>query len=97
MNILDKIIETKKVEVANQKKVVSVSQLEKYPEFSRKCNSLKANLLKDGASGVIAEFKQKTGEDVYEISAKEGSGLKPIKEFLYRHFFESHRIAEDEG
>ncbi len=60
MNILDKIIETKKVEVANQKKVVSSAQLEKYPAFFRKCNSLKENLLKDGASGIIAEFKQKS-------------------------------------
>ncbi|WP_346856850.1 indole-3-glycerol phosphate synthase TrpC [uncultured Draconibacterium sp.] len=60
MNILEKIIETKKVEVANQKKVVSLAQLEKYPAYSRKCNSLKANLLKTGASGVIAEFKQKS-------------------------------------
>ncbi len=60
MNILDKIIETKKVEVANQKKVVSEAQLEKYPAFSRKCNSLKQNLLKEGASGIIAEFKQKS-------------------------------------
>ncbi len=60
MNILDKIVETKKVEVANQKKMVSTEQLEKYPGFSRKCNSLKANLLKDDASGIIAEFKQKS-------------------------------------
>lgn len=60
MNILDKIIETKKVEVANQKKVVSIAQLEKYAPFTRKCNSLKSNLLKEGASGIIAEFKQKS-------------------------------------
>jgi len=60
MNILDKIVETKKVEVANQKKMVSIEQLEKYPGFSRKCNSLKANLLKENASGIIAEFKQKS-------------------------------------
>jgi len=60
MNILDKIIATKRVEVANQKKLVSVEQLEKYPLFSRKCKSLKANLLKEGTSGIIAEFKQKS-------------------------------------
>jgi indole-3-glycerol phosphate synthase len=60
MNILDKIIETKKVEVANQKKVASTSQLEKYPAYKRTCNSLKANLLKEGSSGIIAEFKQKS-------------------------------------
>jgi indole-3-glycerol phosphate synthase len=60
MNILDKIIETKKVEVANQKKVVSTSQLVKYPAYERTCNSLKANLLIEGSSGIIAEFKQKS-------------------------------------
>ncbi len=60
MNILDKIIETKKVEVANQKKMVSEEQLSNYPNFSRKCNSLKENLLKEGSSGIIAEFKQKS-------------------------------------
>jgi GTP-binding protein len=44
----------------------------------------------------IAEFKEKTGEDVFEISAMEGTGLEPIKEFLYKHFFESGRdIADD--
>ncbi|WP_372651803.1 indole-3-glycerol phosphate synthase TrpC [Draconibacterium sp.] len=60
MNILDKIVATKKQEVAARKKVVSIEQLEKYPAFTRKCNSLKENLLKDGASGIIAEFKQKS-------------------------------------
>jgi len=60
MNILDIIIETKKEELTKQKKVVSISQLEKYPHFDRKCNSLKSNLLKEGSSGIIAEFKQKS-------------------------------------
>ena len=60
MNILDKIIETKKTEVASQKKLLSIEQLEKYPLFNRKCNSLKASLLKQGSSGIIAEFKQKS-------------------------------------
>ena len=60
MNILDKIIETKKVEVANQKKVVSISELEKYPMFKRECNSLKNSLLKENSTGIIAEFKQKS-------------------------------------
>ena len=70
MNILDKIIATKKDEVANQKKVVSVSQLEKYPLFTRKCNSLKSNLLKEDSSGIIAEFKRKSpskGEINYNV------------------------------
>ncbi len=60
MNILDKIIATKRIEVAAQKKVVDILQLEKYPHFNRKCNSLKSNLLKENSSGIIAEFKQKS-------------------------------------
>jgi indole-3-glycerol phosphate synthase len=74
MNILDKIIATKREEVANQKKVVSIQQLEKYPLFSRKCNSLKANLLKEGSSGIIAEFKQKSpskGEINFSVKVEE--------------------------
>ncbi len=95
MNILDKIIATKKVEVANQKKVVSISQLEKYPLFGRKCNSLKANLLKENASGIIAEFKQKSpskGEINYRAKVEDvtlgyanagASGLSVLTDFEY--------------
>ncbi|MEN8116856.1 MAG: indole-3-glycerol phosphate synthase TrpC [Bacteroidota bacterium] len=95
MNILDKIIETKKVEVANQKKVVSVSQLEKYSGFKRKCNSLKANLLKEGASGIIAEFKQKSpskGEINFKVKVEGvtngyvdagASGLSVLTDYEY--------------
>ena len=74
MNILDKIIETKKTEVASQKKLVSIEQLQKYPLFSRTCNSLKTSLLKDGSSGIIAEFKQKSpskGEINFKVKVEE--------------------------
>jgi len=74
MNILDKIIETKKTEVAGQKRTVSIEKLEKFPLFNRKCNSLKASLLKDGSSGIIAEFKQKSpskGEINFKIKVEE--------------------------
>lgn len=60
MNILDKIIETKKKEVANQKKLISEKQLKNYPDYGRICNSLKENLLSSNSSGIIAEFKQKS-------------------------------------
>ncbi len=60
MNILDKIIITKRREVEHQKLIVDAAKLERYPLFLRKCNSLKANLLKEGSSGIIAEFKQKS-------------------------------------
>ena len=35
----------------------------------------------------LAKFIKQTGEKVYEISAKEGTGLEPVKEALYTHFF----------
>jgi GTP-binding protein len=36
----------------------------------------------------LKEFKKKTNEKVFEISAKEGTGLEPIREHLYHHFFD---------
>ena len=95
MNILDKIIDTKKVEVANQKKVISISELEKYPLFNRKCNSLKINLLKRNSSGIIAEFKQKSpskGEINFSVKVEEitkgyvdagAAGLSVLTDFEY--------------
>jgi indole-3-glycerol phosphate synthase len=95
MNILDKIIATKKVEVTKQKKVVSISQLEKYPLFNRKCNSLKTNLLKKNSSGIIAEFKQKSpskGEINFSVKVEEvtkgycdagAAGLSVLTDYEY--------------
>lgn len=74
MNILDKIMETKIIEVASQKRIVSIAQLEKYPLFNRKCNSLKASLLNPDSSGIIAEFKQKSpskGEINFKVKVEE--------------------------
>ena len=58
-NILDKIIESKKVEVASRKLSTPVSVLEKAPAFSRKCLSMKQSLL-NSESGIISEFKRKS-------------------------------------
>ncbi len=58
-NILDKIIASKVIEVAARKVNLPVSALEKAPAFSRKCLSLKQNLL-NSDSGIISEFKRKS-------------------------------------
>ena len=74
MNILDKIITTKRVEVDRQKEKINLAELEASPFFRRTCNSLKANLLKPGSSGIIAEFKQKSpskGEINFKVKVEE--------------------------
>ena len=58
MNILDKIIEQKKQEVAEAKKKISLTELKDAALFNRKTFSLKESV-KSG-SGIIAEFKRKS-------------------------------------
>lgn len=57
MNILDKINENKRREIAEAKEKVTVEQLKESPYFNRIAISLKAALKAEGASGIIAEFK----------------------------------------
>ncbi len=95
MNILKKIIEAKKLEVNRQKKEVPEEQLKSYPGFLRNCNSMKAALLKNGASGIIAEFKQKSpskGEINFAVKVEEvtkdyviarASGLSILTDFEF--------------
>ncbi len=60
MTILDTIIEHKRQEVAQRKKDIPVSQLERSPFFSRQSLSLKQFLLDPGKTGIIAEFKRRS-------------------------------------
>ena len=95
MNILEKIVESKRAEVDHQKKMVSVAQLKKYPGYKRKCNSLKTALLKPGSSGIIAEFKQKSpsngeinfGVKVEEVikgyAVAEAAGISVLTDYEY--------------
>lgn len=95
MNILEKIIGTKKQELLNQKKVTPELQFKSFPGFNRKCNSMKESLQKMETSGIIAEFKQKSPskgdinynvkvEDVTKAYAAAGaSGLSVLTDFEY--------------
>lgn len=60
MNILDTIIEYKAKEVALAKAATSIKALENRLPFSMPTLSLKANLLEEKSTGIIAEFKRKS-------------------------------------
>jgi len=60
MNILEKIVNHKKKEVAERKSRYPVSLLEKTSYFNTPVASLKEYLTRPGSLGVIAEFKRKS-------------------------------------
>jgi indole-3-glycerol phosphate synthase len=60
MNILDKIVANKKIEVASAKANVSVKELEVSPLFGRETYSFREFLLAPDRTGIIAEFKRRS-------------------------------------
>jgi indole-3-glycerol phosphate synthase len=60
MNILEKIIEHKKVEIARRKQDWPIEALEKERFFNRPAFSLKKSLLDDRKTGIIAEYKRRS-------------------------------------
>jgi indole-3-glycerol phosphate synthase len=59
MNILDKIVKDKRVEVTLRKKLIPIKQLENSVLFERSTVSL-ANNLRNSKSGIIAEHKRRS-------------------------------------
>jgi len=92
--ILDKILADKVLEVAERKLVVSISDLEKAPAFSRACLSMKQSLLAS-ETGIISEFKRKSPSlgwihedaDVVKVtsgySASGASGISILTDLPY--------------
>jgi indole-3-glycerol phosphate synthase len=60
MNILDRIIEAKRIEVAAAKQTHTVAELAASSYFERTCLSLTDRLSVPGAKGIITEFKRKS-------------------------------------
>jgi indole-3-glycerol phosphate synthase len=59
-NILAKIVDHKKIEVAERKTQISIAQLEAMPLYHQGIHSLKLNLLNSDLTGIIAEFKRQS-------------------------------------
>lgn len=95
MTILDVIIENKKKELAAEKKIRSVKELEATVFYNRETVSLSENLLDKSKTGIIAEFKRKSPSlgvinseaSVAEVSSgyfREGaSGVSVLTESKY--------------
>ncbi len=97
MNILDKIINRKRKEVAEKKVAKTISELEQGPFFKKETLSFKGFLLREDKTGIIAEFKRQspskgvinnasTVEDVTTSYTKYGaSGISVLtdKEFFW--------------
>ena len=59
-NILDIIIEHKKIEVARAKEITSLATLQQSENFNRQTISMRRFLLDESKTGIIAEFKRKS-------------------------------------
>lgn len=96
MNILEKIVATKRQEIALSKVKTPIKLLENSVFFDRQSVSLKSNLLKPESTGIIAEFKRKSPskgiingsaivEDVvlhYEMSGVSGASVLTDNEYF---------------
>ena len=60
MNILDKIVAQKKIEIEQAKKTISIKQLEQTEFFKRSTFSITSKIVQENATGIIAEFKRKS-------------------------------------
>lgn len=96
MNILDKIVLHKKDELASAKLNHSVETLSKLDLYNRKTISFKSALVKENASGIIAEFKRKSPSKgwIFQdanvskvISAYQNAEVSAISCLTDNHFF----------
>ena len=96
MDILEKIVAHKKIEVGGRKQLTTTKQLERSKHFNRKVHSLKEYLLCPDKSGIIAEFKRyspskkdiNTHSKVPEVTTGyTAAGVSGISVLTDYHFF----------
>ena len=89
MNILDKIVANKRLEVSKRKQGITINEMELSAHFTRDIISLKEYLLKPERTGIIAEYKRKspskgvindqaTVKEVTEAYAQFASGISVL-------------------
>lgn len=92
MNILDTIVEHKKVEILKRKARRPLSDLRSFPNYGRKCN----RLIPGPGPGIIAEFKRRSpskgdinpGADPVEVASKyRSAGARAMSILTDRDFF----------
>lgn len=100
MNTLEKIVAYKKEELIVRKMMVPVDELIRSKYMDRKCLSLRENLLKTEATGIIAEFKRKSPSRGYinqyaDVEQVTGSytrfGASGLSILTDNHFLEAAR------
>ncbi|MEX6687357.1 indole-3-glycerol phosphate synthase TrpC [Danxiaibacter flavus] len=93
-NILEKIVADKQLEVAQKKQAIPVETYKDYPNYKLERRSLKASLLKEGSTGIIAEYKRKSPskgiinataqvEDVVKAYSKAAAGISVLTDEKY--------------
>ncbi|HUH19989.1 indole-3-glycerol phosphate synthase TrpC [Albibacterium sp.] len=96
MNILERIIQHKRIEVAEAKRNISIDELKDKSLFDRTCYSLRESVLDLDRNGIIAEYKRASPSkgsinahsDVSEIAkAYEESGVSAISVLTDSEFF----------
>lgn len=96
MNILDKIIAQKRIEVEERKAKMSIAELKQQSLYARATLSLKQFLLDDTKTGIIAEFKRQSPSkgvingkaDVLEVtSAYTNNGASCLSVLTDEQFF----------
>lgn len=93
MNILDTIVAHKRTEVADRKSRVSLKELEIRPAFALPVRSLADSLLKEGSTGIIAEFKRKSPSKGY---IKQDAGVREITAAYTRYGAACLSVLTDE-